>query len=255
MRASGLVFFGSLLVAIAASCGGKMDGGTDGGGTDGGGDANTDSPACQPLGGACKVSVDCCYGFCAGGQCATTPPSCSPDFAKCASSSQCCSGLCDPQAGYCQPGGPPPPCEPDGAACSSSGQCCSFACVGGSCAPAPPPPCNPDGAPCSVSGDCCSLVCGGNVCGGTVVDGGIGCGTTSNKQCDQCVAGFCCQQMSACESNTQCSSWLSCVQGCEQKGYSAFWCTQNACGGPSTPMGSALYSCAQTNCGAQCTKD
>jgi hypothetical protein len=248
MRALGLTFF---FFAIAAGCGGKIDGGIDGGI-----DSGVDSPSCKPASSACSASAECCSGDCLGGVCSSMPPTCSPDYAKCGSSAECCSGICDPQMGYCQPGGPPPPCEPDGMSCGSASDCCSAICSSGYCGGVPPPGCNPDGASCQVPYDCCSGVCSNHVCGGIVIDGGVSCASTSNKQCDQCVATYCCQQMVSCGNDATCSNWLSCVQGCEQKGYSAFTCSQyNYCGGPSSTTETALYSCAKQYCPSQCQTD
>jgi len=223
MRAPRLVSFFFVLV-LAASCGGKIDGGDgDGGGGDAGGDATGDTSVCAPLGAACNVSVDCCKGACVAGSCSE---------------------------------GPPPSCLPDGAKCSTAAECCSPSCVDGVCGLPEPPPCKPDGVPCQSAGECCSSSCTDDVCGGTVViDGGVSCASSSTKKCDQCVASFCCQEMIDCGNETSCSSWLACVQSCEQKGGSAFACTQNGCGGPPTPTSSALYGCAQQDCATQCTAD
>ncbi|HSQ62488.1 MAG TPA: hypothetical protein VLM85_04715 [Polyangiaceae bacterium] len=257
------------LALVAAACGGKIDDGTDSG-VDSGTDSPSPPPVCKPTGSPCAVSVDCCAGaVCLNGYCGTTPPTCTPDYAKCSTSSQCCSQFCDPQTGFCEPSSPPPPpCQPDGTPCGSSSQCCSLVCNAGTCQPPPPPPppCKPDGWSCISAGECCSSVCGGNVCGAIVVDGGpivdsgpIACGSTSNKVCDQCVAKSCCPQMVSCGNDSTCSQWLGCVQSCEQKGNSAFWCMQYACGSPSTSaeaaLYSALYTCAQQYCSTPCTTD
>ena len=247
---------------LAAACGGKIDDGTDSG-VDSGADSPSPPPTCKPNGSPCAVSVDCCAGaVCLNGYCGTTPPTCTPDYAKCSTSSQCCSQSCDPN-GYCAPN-TAPPCAPEGAPCGSSSQCCSLVCGGGVCGggPPPPPPCKPDGVPCGSPGECCSSVCNGAGLCGVIFDGGpsvdsgpIACGSTSNKLCDQCVAKSCCPQMVSCGNDSTCSQWLGCVQSCEQKGYSAFWCTQNACGAPSTSAESALYTCAQQYCSTPCTTD
>ena len=277
--------------SIAAACGGKIDDGTDSG-VDSGTDSPSPPPACKPVGGSCKVASDCCDSTCVGGVCTAAPP-CTPDYVTCSTSSECCSQICDP-TGYCAPSSPPPPpppCEPDGVPCGSPSQCCSQVCNGGGTCGAPPPPCEPygapcgsfsqccsqvcsggqcaptsscqgNGAPCASASDCCSNVCSNSLCGGIALDGGPLCGTTSNKLCDQCVAQnccipqICCLNMASCGVNDSvCSQWLACVQSCEQKGHSAFWCTQNACGAPSTSEESALYTCAQQFCSTQCTKD
>ena len=260
-RRLGLLFSFSIL---AAACGGKIDDGTDSG-VDSGTDSPSPPPTCKPVGSACKVASDCCYSSCIGGVCATMPPTCVPDYGKCSTSAQCCSQLCNQQTGSCEPNTPPPPpCEPDGTPCGTSSQCCSQVCSGGYCmgGPPPPPACKPDGYSCVSAGECCSAVCNGGLCGAIFVDAGpivdsgpIACGSTSNKLCDQCVAQSCCPQMVSCGNDAPCNQWLSCVQSCEQKGYSAFWCTQNACGAPSTPTESGLYSCAQQYCSTPCTKD
>ncbi len=254
----GLLF---ALSVLAAACGGKIDDGTDSG-VDSGADSPSPPPTCKPSKSQCSVSVECCSGsVCINGYCGTTPPTCTPDYAKCSTSSQCCSQLCEPN-GYCAPNTPPPPpCEPYGAACSSSSQCCSQVCGGGICG-GPPPPCKPDGSSCLSAGECCSSVCNANLCGAIFVDAGpivdsgpIACASTSNKLCDQCVAQSCCPQMVSCGNDGLCSNWLSCVQSCEQKGYSALWCTQNACGAPSDAAETSLYSCAQQYCATPCAKD
>lgn len=107
-------------------------------------------------------------------------------------------------------------------------------------------------------------MCSAGLCGQFIeVDGGlIPCWSTSNKLCDQCVAQNCCVLQACCQNllpcggnDGACSQWLDCVQSCEQKGYSAFWCTQNVCGAPSSSTETSLYSCAQSSCATQCTKD
>ncbi len=242
-----------LALSAVAACGGKIDVGTDSG-VDSGADAPSPPPVCQPPGGACNVAGDCCSSLCVGGVCAT-PPSCTPDYVTCSTSSQCCSQICD-STGYCAPTSPPPPpCEPDGVPCSSSSQCCSLGCSGGYCGGVKPPPCQPNGTACSSAGACCSSSCNGNVCGGVGPDGGPTCSPPSNKSCDQCVAQSCCPQMDSCIGTNDCVSWLACVLNCEQKGYSAFACTQNTCGAPANATQSALYTCAQQYCATQCAKD
>ncbi|HEY2366812.1 MAG TPA: hypothetical protein VGH87_10510, partial [Polyangiaceae bacterium] len=79
---------------------------------------------------------------------------------------------------------PPPTCSPDSFPCKTPSDCCSNICAGGFCGPPPPPPppCKPDGTPCSSDVECCSNACNGT-CGAP-----IGCATSSNKQCDVCVA-------------------------------------------------------------------
>jgi hypothetical protein len=150
---------------------------------------------------------------------------------------------------------PPPPCEPDTAQCKSASQCCSGMCNFGACGPPPPPPpppCKPDGVSCASDVECCSNACNGT-CGGTTV----GCATSSTKKCDQCVAMSCCNEMIACNGDAMCSTWLSCVQNCEQQNQSAFTCSkpQSQCGPPSNTTESALFSCAQQSCGSPCTVD
>ena len=231
MRSFGLAFF---FLVLAASCGGKIDDG----GTDGGVDSGPDSsPICKPMGSACNVSVDCCTGVCVQGVCATQPPppKCMPDGAKCSANAQCCSMDCT-SGGYCNGPQPPPPCKPDGVGCFGAAECCSYDCTNGICGGAPPPPIDAGPPP--------------------PIDGGIGCATTSNKKCDYCVAASCCSQMVSCENDPTCSNWLSCVQGCEQKGFSAFTCTgYNYCGSATGSTEYALYSCAQAYCGQPCTVD
>lgn len=148
---------------------------------------------------------------------------------------------------------PPPPCEPDSFPCSTASDCCSKSCFKGTCGvpPPPPPPCKPDGASCSSDVECCSNVCNGT-CGAP-----IGCATTSNKKCDLCVASSCCKEMIGCQGDAACSTWLSCVQNCEQQGQSAFACSQvqGTCGPPSGNAENLLYKCAQTSCGNSCTVD
>ena len=147
---------------------------------------------------------------------------------------------------------PPPTCSPDSFPCKSPSQCCSNICSSGTCGlPPPPPPCKTDGTPCSNDAECCSSVCNGT-CGTQVA-----CATTSNKQCDQCVAANCCKPYLDCGSDATCSNWLGCVQNCEQQGQSAFACSQlqSTCGPPSGTAESALYKCAQQFCGSSCTVD
>ncbi|HSQ62489.1 MAG TPA: hypothetical protein VLM85_04720 [Polyangiaceae bacterium] len=237
---------------VAAACGGKIDDGTDSG-VDSGTDSPSPPPACKPLGGSCNVTSDCCDSTCVGGVCTAAPP-CTPDYVTCSTSSKCCSQICD-ATGYCAPSSPPPPpCEPDGAPCGSSSQCCSQLCGGGYCGGVQPPQCQPDGYACVSAGECCSNVCN-NFCGAASLDGGPGCAPASTKLCDQCVALSCCAPWQTCIGTYGCGTWLACVINCQQKGYSAFWCTQNACGAPSTSEESALYACAQQFCSTQCTKD
>ena len=232
MRALGFGFFA---LVIVASCGGKLD---DGSGTDGGTDSGTDSPTvCKPMGSACVAGGDCCSDFCTQGICSPPPPppSCEPDGAKCSSNAQCCSMDCT-SSGYCNGPQPPPPCKPYGVSCASSSECCSYDCTNGICGGPQPPPVDAGPPP--------------------PIDGGIGCATTSNKKCDYCVAASCCTQMVDCDNDATCSNWLSCVQGCEQKGYSAFTCIgYNYCGSAKGSTEYALYSCAQAYCGQPCTVD
>jgi len=145
---------------------------------------------------------------------------------------------------------PPPSCEPDSFPCKSPTECCSNMCNLGMCGP-PPPPCKTDGTPCSSDTECCSNACDGT-CGTQ-----IGCATTSNKKCDLCVAANCCKDMVACQGDATCSTWLSCVQSCEQQGQSAFACSQaqTTCGPPSGVAEDALFKCAQQFCGSACTVD
>ncbi len=84
----------------------------------------------------------------------------------------------------------------------------------------------------------------------------VGCATTSNKKCDMCVAQSCCSQEVACENDATCSSWLNCIQKCEQQNLSAFTCSSTSyCSPPSTVAEKALYGCAQQLCSSQCTVD
>jgi hypothetical protein len=241
--------------ALAAACGGKIDDGTDGG-TEGG----TDSPPpiCKPGGSACTLTSDCCSGMCADGICAINP-SCTPSYQKCGASSECCTQICDPGSSVCVPNGPPPPppgCQPDGTTCSSTFQCCSLVCgpngvCGGPQPPPPPPTCQPDGTQCFSSSQCCSNDCSNGTCGGI----NVGCASTSNKLCDQCVDQYCCPYEIACGNDALCSKWQSCIQNCEQQGGTGSSCSQTVCNGPMDSAQYALYQCGSQYCSQQCLKD
>ncbi len=238
----------SLAFCAAAACGGVIDTGDSGPGVDSGADvvAHDSPPFCKPDGQLCGAPNECCAKDCnLNGVCGT----CVPDTGKCTDSSQCCSQLCN--IGNCVPNAPPP-CLPPGAPCTSPSQCCANQCsLNGTCGggPPPPPPCQPSGTTCTSSPECCSNTCVNNICAN------VSCGTSSTKLCDQCVNKFCCGQWVGCTNDTTCTAWLSCIQSCEQNGFSAFACTQNKCGPPVSPTENALYLCAQQNCNTQCTTD
>jgi hypothetical protein len=136
--------------------------------------------------------------------------------------------------------------------CNTSAECCSgycnFVCTG---KPPPPPSCQPDGTPCTTDGECCSNVCNGT-CGTQVA-----CATSSNKQCDICVATNCCKEFLNCGSDPTCSKWLGCVQDCEQQGQSALACAQSdgGCGPAVTTTEGVLSKCAQASCAQPCSVD
>ena len=148
---------------------------------------------------------------------------------------------------------PPPTCSPDSFPCKSASECCSNFCSGGVCGvpPPPPPPCKADGTPCSSDVECCSNVCNGT-CGTQ-----IGCATTSNKKCDICIAANCCKPYIDCGNDPTCSTWLSCVQNCEQQNQSAMACStpQSQCGGPQNTTENALFKCGQQFCNSPCSVD
>jgi hypothetical protein len=141
--------------------------------------------------------------------------------------------------------------------CIYPAQCCSGICENGSCGGGPPPICLPDGDFCTGNPPCCSGPCFNGVCGeesdsGIFDDSGpISCSAPTGNACIDCLAGPCCPQLGACESDFECSQTLACFEGCYAPGMGAE-CSQKCNQMYPSPLAQSLGSCGAGQCAPSC---
>lgn len=252
MRPVGRIVPALLLLALPAACGGRTvplfavsgdtpdDGGAD---ADTGADATSDavvrdsSPviSCVPHTGQCTDTVQCCNAEpCNAGFCGS-PPMCGKTGAVCLRNEDCCQDDC--YGGFC---GQPPGCLEDGARCTNGPTCCGGLCLDGACT------CSSDGSACTHPSECCSSQCTSQRCGVNR------CEPLGASGCDICVARYCCPQVSACELEPTCHTYLLCISDCESNGGTTVSCEQSQCGSLSDPLATQVVRCTENKCGSDC---
>lgn len=135
--------------------------------------------------------------------------------------------------------------------CIYPDQCCSGICEYGNCGgnpPPPPPPCLPDGEQCTGSPPCCSGACLDGYCGGEETDSGpVSCSAPTGNACLDCLAGPCCPQLGACETDFTCSQTLACFEGCYAPGQGDA-CFEKCNQMYPSPLATNLASCGAGQC-------
>ena len=157
-------------------------------------------PACNPLGGTCTTSANCCVGDCVNGVCRGLVEGGGPggDGGFTVGDGGVLYGpdgglVRGPDGGVIVVGDGGTLCVANNGSCSSSSQCCSMVCTGGACKAAAV--CQPTGGTCSALADCCV----GNTC---AIPSGAANGTCQPSACPG--IGQTCSQATPCCTGASC---------------------------------------------------